>query len=151
MMMALPWRLPLLKTENKQTNTFNPSLLWGICLLAWCSLIFWLSDQPTLPTPDIFSGQDKLIHAVVYAFMAWLFWFTWKAKLAGNLSMLAVLAVVFRSAYGASDEWHQSFVQGRDASVYDWLADTSGAFLLILLLETVFAVDQVIGRGSEGG
>lgn len=132
--MVLPWRLLLLKIENKQTSRFNASLLWGICLLAWCSLIFWLSDQPTLPVPEIFSNQDKLIHAAVYAFMAWLFWGTWKPVLRGNISLLAVLAIVFCSAYGASDEWHQSFVQGRDASVYDWLADTSGAFLLTVLL-----------------
>jgi hypothetical protein len=151
MMMALPWRLPLLKTGNKQTNRFNSSAFWGFCLLAWCGLIFWLSDQPTLPVPEIFSGQDKLIHAVVYAFMALLFWFTWKSKLAGNLSMLAVLAIVFCSAYGASDEWHQSFVLGRDASVYDWLADTFGALLLSLLLwKRDFAVAQGIDKGSGG-
>ena len=81
-----------------------------------------------------FEGQDKLIHAVVYAVMAWLFWCIWKPMLAGNINLLAVLTVVFCSAYGLSDEWHQSFVQGRDASVYDWMADTTGAFLITFLL-----------------
>ncbi len=110
------------------------SILWGLCLLAWCSLIFWLSGQSALPAPELFDGQDKLIHAGAYAVMAWLFWSTWNRALAGNINLLAILAIVFCSAYGVSDEWHQSFVQGRDASVYDWLADTSGAFLLTLLL-----------------
>jgi VanZ family protein len=92
----------------------------------------------------MFDSQDKLIHATAYAVMAWLFWGTWKPALAGNISLLAILAVVFCSAYGGSDEWHQSFVQGRDASVYDWLADTAGAFLLTLLLwRRGFAAGQV--------
>ena len=82
----------------------------------------------------MFDGQDKLIHAGAYALMAWLFWVAWKPVLRDNVNLLAILAIVFCSAYGASDEWHQSFVQGRDASVYDWLADTSGAFLITLLL-----------------
>jgi len=110
------------------------STLPAVCLLLWCGLIFQLSSQPTLPAPDLFAGQDKLIHAVAYALMAWLFWSTWHGALIGNISLLAVLTVVFCSAYGAGDEWHQSFVQGRDASIYDWLADTSGAFLLTMVL-----------------
>jgi VanZ family protein len=34
---------------------------------------------------------------------------------------------VVTSAFGASDEWHQSFVPGRSAEVADWVADTAGA------------------------
>jgi VanZ family protein len=29
--------------------------------------------------------------------------------------------------YGATDEWHQRFVQGRFATVDDWIADALGA------------------------
>ena len=31
--------------------------------------------------------------------------------------------------YGASDEYHQSFVPMRDADVHDWFADTAGGSL----------------------
>lgn len=110
------------------------SIFWGGCLLGWCGLIFLLSSQSALPAPELFDGQDKLIHATAYAVMAWLFWGAWKQALAENRSLLAILAVIFCSAYGLSDEWHQSFVQGRDASVYDWLADSFGALLLSMLL-----------------
>jgi len=123
------------------------SIFWGSCLLGWCGLIFLLSSQPTLPAPELFDGQDKLIHATAYAVMAWLFWGTWKPALAENLGLLAVLAVVFCSVYGGSDEWHQSFVQGRDASVYDWLADTLGALLLsILFWNRSSAMNRDAGR-----
>jgi VanZ family protein len=45
------------------------------------------------------------------------------------------------SAYGAIDEFHQSFVPGRDCNVWDWLADTLGAFLgalavMLLMIKT---------------
>ncbi len=40
-----------------------------------------------------------------------------------------IVSVLFCSLYGLSDEWHQSFVPGRDASLGDWLADTIGAVL----------------------
>ncbi len=38
-----------------------------------------------------------------------------------------MLAVGVASAFGASDEWHQSFVPGRSAELADWVADTAGA------------------------
>ena len=38
-----------------------------------------------------------------------------------------VLAAAAASAYGVTDEWHQSFVPNRDGNVGDWLADTAGA------------------------
>jgi VanZ family protein len=41
---------------------------------------------------------------------------------------VAVLAAaVIASAFGATDEVHQSFVPGRNADVADWVADTLGA------------------------
>jgi VanZ family protein len=40
-----------------------------------------------------------------------------------------LLALSLASLYGATDEFHQSFVPGRSADVLDWLADTLGAAL----------------------
>jgi VanZ family protein len=40
-----------------------------------------------------------------------------------------VASVTIGSLYGITDEWHQSFTFGRDASVWDWTADTAGAIL----------------------
>jgi VanZ family protein len=48
--------------------------------------------------------------------------------------MLALVSIAFCSLYGASDEWHQSFVVGRSSDILDWLADTSGASAGIFLL-----------------
>ena len=98
--------------------------------MAYCLLIYALSAQANLPLPLAFSGQDKLMHAAAYAGMGYLCWHAWR----GSRAYRMVGAVLFCSLYGISDEWHQSFVAGRDASVFDWLADTAGAILLLSLL-----------------
>jgi len=82
--------------------------------------------------------QVKLIPAAAYAVMSLIFWKAGYPFVESSyrlpLKRLALLAVVFCMLYGASDEWHQSFVSGRDASLLDWLADSIGALLLTLTL-----------------
>lgn len=105
------------------------------CLLlaAYCALIFFLSSQSKLPMPMLFSGEDKLIHALAYALMGLLAWMTFSRE-QRPLVIVFLVSVVFCSLYGLSDEWHQSFVPGRDASLGDWLADTTGAVLMATVM-----------------
>lgn len=42
-------------------------------------------------------------------------------------------AVLFSSIYGVTDEFHQSFVANRTPSFGDWIADTAGALVAVLL------------------
>ncbi|HID37427.1 MAG TPA: VanZ family protein [Ghiorsea sp.] len=104
-----------------------------ILLLGYCGFIFMLSHQPSLPAPMLFLHQDKLIHATAYAIMALL---AWRVFLNTNQSryMVALISILFCSLYGVSDEFHQSFIDGRDADVWDWLADTIGASLMVFVL-----------------
>jgi len=106
--------------------------IYSLALLVYCGLIYLLSDQVVLPLPHVFNMQDKLIHAAAYAFMAWLFWHAARVHLSGLL--LAVTTIIFCSLYGLSDEWHQSYVDGRQADIFDWIADTAGAFMLTIML-----------------
>jgi len=114
------------------------SRMWTLLLISYCALIFYLSSQPMLPVSDLFTMQDKLIHAAAYALMALLFWHAGRYYVAEYArftpAFLAFSTVLFAALYGASDEWHQSFVAGRDASFFDWLADLFGALLLTLTL-----------------
>jgi VanZ family protein len=104
-------------------------------LLLYCLFIYWLSDQATLPVPNLFSFQDKILHAGAYFIMGILAWRSFKHLLNRPLA-LALLGITFCSLYGISDEWHQSFVVGRSSDVFDWIADTSGAGLATYLLYT---------------
>ena len=67
---------------------------------------------------------DKLAHSLYYGAMAVLL-----SHGFGRRWLLLPLVLV--PLVGALDEWHQFYVPGRDASVFDWLADGIG---------TVFAV-----------
>jgi VanZ family protein len=42
---------------------------------------------------------------------------------------VAVLAAALAGAYGVTDEWHQTFTPGRDASLADVVKDLAGAVL----------------------
>jgi VanZ family protein len=86
--------------------------------------IFLISGQSRLPTPPLtFEGMDKVVHALVYAFLALLLLLgdgrpsSWRAWIWPAVAVL----------YGLSDELHQSFVPGRQADALDLLADAAGA------------------------
>lgn len=101
-------------------------------LFLYCLFIYWLSDQPSLPVPKLFSAQDKILHAGAYFIMGVLAWRSFKHLLSRSI-ILALLSITFCSLYGISDEWHQSFVEGRYSDITDWIADTSGAGLAVFL------------------
>jgi VanZ family protein len=97
--------------------------------IGWAALIFVASAQSRLPVGlPPFPHADKLFHAVAYAVLAALL-ARWRLS-AGDRGRRALgIAVLLASLYGASDEWHQSFVPGRDPDPRDWAADTAGAVL----------------------
>ena len=112
------------------------NLMWrdALLLLAYCGLIFFLSSQSRLiDTPLDFPNKDKLIHGTAYAIMGYAAWSAFRHHIEKHV-LLAVVSVLFASLYGVSDEFHQSFVDGRNADVWDWLADTVGASLMVAIL-----------------
>ena len=102
----------------------------GAQLILYCALIYWLSNQSTLPTPELFQHQDKVIHAGAYFVMA-IFALRALRHVISSLAMLLLSSLVFCSVYGMLDEWHQSFVPGRMCDINDWLADTVGAMIFL--------------------
>lgn len=101
--------------------------------LGWAALIFWLSSRPVSAKPR-FAAQPLLHnfgHVVVYAVLAGLV----AVAFGGRLSRRELLtAWCLATAYGASDEYHQSLVPGRVSSWGDLAADASGAALGLALL-----------------
>ncbi len=99
----------------------------------------WL--KPDISDETIRSVQfavRKTGHLSEYAVLAWLLWRAlrkpqradarpWNWREAG-------LAVLLATLYAATDEWHQSFVPSRDASVVDVMFDACGASLGMLAL-----------------
>ncbi|MGI5089123.1 VanZ family protein [Treponema sp. OMZ 305] len=99
-------------------------------------VIFLLSAQSKLPIPESvsFHGLDKLLHACAFGSLAFTlsYWFASGKWLAKPFKYFT-LVCLFTACYGISDEIHQIFVPGRDASVYDWFADCTGAVLATLV------------------
>jgi len=112
---------------------FGSPRLWLLLALAWMAMLFYLSHQPRLPGPSLFSGQDKLIHALVYGVLGIMLLASQSLRPGGYRWRQIGISVLIASLYGASDEWHQSFVPGRSPELADWVADTVGALLAVLV------------------
>ena len=99
--------------------------------VAQAALIFILSAQPDLrlaDRPDFDFVLHKLGHLGVYAALAALI--AWALDVPGAVrSRLWTVSVVLCLVYGATDEVHQSFVQGRHPSPVDVAIDMLGALL----------------------
>ena len=105
--------------------------LWGPVAL-WAGLLFFLSSRSDIgPAGRI---PDWLTHGTAYLIFAMLLA---RASVGGLLRPLAgqtALAVVLGvTLYGVRDEWHQSFVPGRDSSAGDVAKDAGGAIVGVLL------------------
>jgi VanZ family protein len=95
--------------------------------VAWAGLIFWLSHQSRpIGNVRLFTHADKLAHAAAFGILAALAARAFGAAAWGARRIL-LAAVLSASLYGVADEWHQSFVPGRDPDPWDWAADTAGA------------------------
>jgi VanZ family protein len=103
-----------------------------LATLAWMACLFYLSNQPTLQVPPLFEHQDKMMHFVAYGLLGLLFLGTMSPLATGYSTAQAGWSTLLASLYGISDEFHQSFVPGRNPDVVDWAADTAGALLMTL-------------------
>lgn len=99
---------------------------WGPAL-CWAALIFTLSSMSGLPAPP--GGlTDKHAHLVTYGVLtALIVWGLTDRAPTRTTWGVALLAVVLATLYGASDEFHQSFVPNREVSALDLAADAVGA------------------------
>ncbi len=104
-------------------------------VLAWMGLIFFLSSRTSLPNPSGISSSLEAItgHFTVYAVLAALVAFA-LADTGLPTSRRLVAAFLFAVVYGVSDEFHQSFVPGRDPDPFDLMIDAIGATTGLVVL-----------------
>jgi len=98
--------------------------------LALMAVIFAFSAQPDLDTG--LGAFDlvlrKLVHMVEYGLLWWLWWRALGYEKPGVAAAIAI-------AYAVSDEFHQSFVEGRVGSPVDVLIDSAGVAIAWRLAE----------------
>jgi len=101
-------------------------------------LIYWLSSLPGTPLPNdpavyalfywLSPTIQNILHVPAFASLTW----AWCWALAGWLNgarVRAISAAGVAFGYGVLDEWHQSFVPGRHASLADVLLDSAGVVI----------------------
>ena len=92
-------------------------------------VIFLASSRSSVPTPMVFEGQDKFMHALTYAILALLWARAWWSEGAPFQWKHVIGITILCAVYGITDEVHQMYVPGRDATLVDWVADVVGGFL----------------------
>ena len=120
--------------------------LWPFAIAA---LIFVASSRSHVAAPQVTLIDDKIVHFAVYGLLA-----TLVCRLGGGWRA-AGWSLLLVSAYGASDEWHQSYVPGRSMELMDWIADTTGAAVAIALYVGWARyrgwLEWPLGRGTRAG
>lgn len=119
---------------------------WGPAAL-WAAVLFLLSELQGLGF-GLPTGTDKLVHGGLYFILG--VSFAWgKRRTASGIP--GILLLLMGVGYGALDEWHQSFVPGRNVSVGDWVADSAGVLLGLVLFSKFSSRSRPNGRSPSEG
>lgn len=101
----------------------------AVASVMWMAVIFGLSSLPGGAVPGRYGS---LGHFAVYAVLGGLYFTALAARMPRMRA--AWIAIAIASAYGVTDEFHQSFVPGRVPDPADWLVDTAGAAAAVITL-----------------
>lgn len=106
----------------------TPLILRWLPAMIVMMAIFFLSGQPASRIPN-FGDYDLLIkklgHASGYALLGLAYYFALPPYL--KVGYRWALALLMAILFALSDEFHQSFVEGRNSSLIDVMIDTAGA------------------------
>ncbi len=100
---------------------------WIVQLLAWLPI-----DPTILKAPEFRFYLRKLAHVTEYLILYLLVYRLLSQYFSPRRSLW--LALIWCSIYAATDEFHQSFVPGRGASLWDVGIDTAGASLGLIMV-----------------
>ena len=112
----------------------RPNTYWIASFVLMC-LIFLISSFPAPEELPVFPFADKLYHLLEYGLLASLIYFAREKSRPRVYPILIPFLIAF--LYGISDEIHQYFVPGREADVFDALADAAGGFFFPLGIHAI--------------
>jgi VanZ family protein len=107
--------------------------------VALMGLLWWSSSrEPSSDAPSLLrAGLHNAMHVVAYSMLGGSLLLALQSRASAHHTRAAAASFTIAVGYGWIDEWHQSFVPGRDCSFADWCADASGAALSLALLVPV--------------
>jgi len=128
-------------------------LVWGAVIFVMSTATFSDAHTSTILTPILrwlWPHADeatirnlnyltrKAAHLAEYFVFGWLLLGAVRGSKHGWRFQWALAALLIAAAYSATDEFHQVFVAGRNASPWDSLLDTAGATVAMLASWLVF-------------
>jgi VanZ family protein len=106
--------------------------------ILWMLVIFAESSMPGDFYPQIdIVNIDKVAHIGIYGLLGLLCYIS-LIHLNGSNTFSnnpLIWTLVICSFYGASDEFHQLFTPNRSCDFWDWVSDTIGAILAVLIIK----------------
>lgn len=115
-------------------------VLYRLPFLLYAAMMLSVSSIPKIPSPPL---SDKFWHTMEYGFFAFFLWRAIVAERRNYVSWKIVLPVLIcGAAFGAFDEFYQSFVPGRESSIRDWYADIAGISTMLIFLMMLFPWDR---------
>jgi len=129
---------------------YGPVVIWAGAIFVFSSGMFSGSNTSTIVRPLVqwvFPGISdsglalvhglirKASHFIEYAILALLAARAFRASSREFLrSHWFAVSLMFVAVYALSDEFHQSFVSTRTASIYDSLIDTAGGLAALIII-----------------
>jgi VanZ family protein len=113
-------------------------LRYWLPLASYLGAIFYFSNLSD-PTPGVdVPINDKVIHFLQYFPLPFLFFRAFKnAATRAFKSHYFLYGIALAVLYALSDEFHQSFIALRDASLFDFAADVGGIMLGAIIMKEV--------------
>jgi VanZ family protein len=142
--------LPFNLTNKHRLLRYGPVVLWAALIFIFSSGLFSGSNTSTIVRPliqwvypSISEGALAIVHGLIrkashfveYAVLAL---FAARAFRTSSRDFLRnhwlAVSLSFVAVYALSDEFHQSFVSSRTASIYDCMIDTAGGFAALTVI-----------------
>ena len=100
-------------------------------------LLWWNPDISPVAIAQMHYFVRKAAHLTEYAILAMLLWRALRGWI-DEFWRRVVLTLAWAMIFAAADEFHQSFVASRTASLGDVLLDCSGALLGLMICATTY-------------
>jgi len=114
-------------------DSLGRKIIFWTVLMVYSTVIFIFSSRPEVGVEQLFYGQDKVIHFLIYGIHA----FLCLAALSDKILLLKLfhylLALVFSVSYGIFNEIYQYFIPEREFSFGDILANSLGIITFLIL------------------
>jgi VanZ family protein len=107
--------------------------------------IVYLSHQERIELLDnSFYMSDKLLHFIAYFFYGLTIQFALINSNNYQKKKFILAVCVIGSLFGASDEIHQYFIEGRSSDIFDWIADTIGILVSLVFKNVILWIKNKV-------